>query len=259
MAQDSAPRRAAPCSDAREPRPRVAHAHWRPCAQRSPSDKRARAEHLTAHAALRAQHTSPDTPRACRRLQHARQPGERTRRKAPARPQRHAAARAALPPPARHPLVRYGNPHSKHGAQGPASHLHTRMSKGGLGSQHRHRILIVQQNVRGYPGHIASCPVPREHSRAHETWGCGKERMSVLVGRAAVVLIGRVRAVLFPHNGSCVEEVGLHVIGRHTQPVEDMAVVTNALRVERVVVRVAQLVLDHEEHCAREDPHVAPR
>ena len=105
MAQDSAPRRAAPCSDAREPRPRVAHAHWRPCAQRSPSDKRARAEHLTAHAALRAQHTSPDTPRACRRLQHARQPGERTRRKAPARPQRHAAARAALPPPARHPKI----------------------------------------------------------------------------------------------------------------------------------------------------------
>eukprot|EP00966_Prymnesium_polylepis_P060668 1407825-Prymnesium_polylepis.1 len=26
------------------------------------------------------------------------------------------------------------------------------------------------------------------------------------------------------------DEVGLHVIGRHTQPVEDMAVVTNALR-----------------------------
>eukprot|EP00966_Prymnesium_polylepis_P087592 2027015-Prymnesium_polylepis.1 len=32
--------------------------------------------------------------------------------------------------------LRYGNPHSLHGAQGPASHLHTRMSKGGLGSQH---------------------------------------------------------------------------------------------------------------------------
>eukprot|EP00966_Prymnesium_polylepis_P246518 5701588-Prymnesium_polylepis.1 len=62
------------------------------------------------------------------------------------------------------------------------------MSKGGLGSQHRHRILIVQQNGSGYPGHIASCPVPREHSRAHESGegGCGKERMSVLVGRAAV-------------------------------------------------------------------------
>jgi len=37
----------------------------------------------------------------------------------------------------------------------------------------------------------------------------GKEDDLVLVGRAAVVLIGRVRAVLIPHDGSRVEEVGL--------------------------------------------------
>ena len=49
MAQDIAPRRALPCSKAREPRPHAAHAHHRPCAQHFPRNKQARPEHFAVH------------------------------------------------------------------------------------------------------------------------------------------------------------------------------------------------------------------
>ena len=99
MAQDIAPRRALPCSKAREPRPHAAHAHHRPCAQHFPRNKQARPEHCSAHTALCAQTTGPDTAHVHRLLPHAHRPDARALHTTPARPQHRPTARAALPLP----------------------------------------------------------------------------------------------------------------------------------------------------------------
>ena len=84
------------------------------------------------------------------------------------------------------------------------------------------------------------------------------------VGRAAdVVLFGRVLAgaldLLTSPDLLRVTEVRLHVISWHSQPIEDVPGVAMAFRVKDVVVRVARLVLLHEELGSCEDPHVATR
>eukprot|EP00966_Prymnesium_polylepis_P091625 2120937-Prymnesium_polylepis.3 len=93
------------------------------------------------------------------------------------------------------------------------------------------------KNGRGYQ----SCPFPRKHSRAHER-GL-RERKGERPGRTCSRRPHRTcTRCSHPSRWQlCGRSVGLHVVGWHTQPVEDMAVVANALRVERVVVRVAQL------------------
>eukprot|EP00966_Prymnesium_polylepis_P323326 7379528-Prymnesium_polylepis.1 len=98
-----AKRRPAPARLIHAPAPRMpistAHLH----------DTHAKSAHAQCTAAqyTTCAHTiaAPDTAHAHTLLQHARQPGKRTRRQAPERPQRLAAALTPPLPPAQHPLI----------------------------------------------------------------------------------------------------------------------------------------------------------